>query len=96
MDICVGITSKGDDFGVKLKSKSFVSEKITNFQYDRINVLSHNSQVMKHMRKDLCILGTQTGEVLILAFDTQPPSVIKKYKDIDRAVIDLIYDDEFK
>lgn len=33
---------------------------------------------------------------MILAFDTQPPSVIKKYKDVDRAVIDLIYDDENK
>ncbi|CAD8044608.1 unnamed protein product [Paramecium primaurelia] len=89
LNICVGITQQGEIFGVNLKSKTFYTEKITHFQYDKITV-------MKYMRKDLCILGSQNGEIMILAFDTQPPCVIKKYKDVDRSVIDLIYDDENK
>lgn len=51
---------------------------------------------MKYMRKDMCILGNRMGEIFILAFDTSPPSVIKRYRDLDSNVIDLIYEDEFK
>ncbi|CAD8043189.1 unnamed protein product [Paramecium primaurelia] len=89
LNICVGITQSGEIFGVNLKTKTFNCEKIINFQYDKITV-------MKYMRNDLCILGSEIGEIMILAFDTQPPSIIKKYKDIDRSVVDLIYDDENK
>ncbi|CAD8132889.1 unnamed protein product [Paramecium octaurelia] len=89
LSICVGITQSGDIFGVNVKSKTFYCEKIKNFQHDKITV-------MKYMRKDLCILGSQSGEIMILAFDTQPPCVIKKYKDVDRSVVDMIYDDENK
>ncbi|CAD8056643.1 unnamed protein product [Paramecium sonneborni] len=89
LNICVGITGSGEILGINLKNKSSVCEQITHFQYDTITV-------MKFMRKDLCIIGTKYGEIMILAFDTQPPGVIKKYKEIDRQVLDLIYDDEIK
>ncbi|CAD8048091.1 unnamed protein product [Paramecium primaurelia] len=89
LDICVGLTMSGEIFGINLKNKSFLCERIIHFQYDTITV-------MKYMRKDLCILGTKFGEIMILAFDTQPPCVIKKYKEVDRAVLDLVYDDEVK
>ncbi|CAK75071.1 unnamed protein product (macronuclear) [Paramecium tetraurelia] len=89
LSICVGITQSGEIFGVNVKNKTFYCEKIKNFQHDKITV-------MKYMRKDLCILGSQSGEIMILAFDTQPPCVIKKYKDVDRSVVDMIYDDENK
>ncbi|CAD8137373.1 unnamed protein product [Paramecium octaurelia] len=89
LEICVGLTMFGEIFGINLKNKSFICERIIHFQHDAISV-------MKYMRKDLCILGTKFGEIMILAFDTQPPSVIKKYKELDRAVVDLIYDDEVK
>ncbi|CAD8059565.1 unnamed protein product [Paramecium sonneborni] len=89
LDICVGIAEAGEIFGINLKNKSSICERIIHFHYDTISV-------MKYMRKDLCIMGTKFGEIMIIAFDTQPPCVIKKYKEIDRQVLDLIYDDEVK
>lgn len=66
-----------------------MDEKITNFAANRV-------RVMKYMRRDLCAFGNSQGEVFILSFDQKSPQVCTRYREVDSAVVDLIYEDENK